>query len=175
MCSGRSDSVRSLALCLGVVVSLVTCLFTVAAGAQVLSRFDGLDADRNGALSRGEFSQLPFAAGRPELFVDLDTNHDLAISSAEWTAGHPDDRGIPRGPRAPARQGAAGALAGPPTASTRHGPNVPRERTDGDPRTEPPPPLEQAQLSGSAGSKRGLSPTPPRQSAFPVPGSAPPK
>ncbi len=158
------------------VVSLAGASLIAAAGAQGVSRFDGLDADRSGELSRGEFSQLPGFAGSPELFVDLDTDHDRALSRAEWIAGSPDDRGIPLGFHAVARQGAAaGERAGSPPASTRHGPNVPPTPSGDHPRNEPPPPLENERLSRTAETKRGMTATAPRPPSNPIPPGARPR
>jgi hypothetical protein len=166
MTNGRSDSVR-----------LFVFSLAVAASASVLAqpggRFDGLDADGNGSLSRGEFSQLPGFAGSPERFVDLDTNRDLGVSHAEWTAGSPDEQGIPLGFDAAARQAAATSVPkGTAAQSTRHGPDV-RQPPSGDhPRSVTPPPLDPARPSSTPDTKRGLSPGPPRPSAIPIPDGA---
>jgi hypothetical protein len=166
MSRGRSGSVRLFVFSVGVATS-------VSGLAQTSIRFDGLDVDGSGSLSRGEFSQLLGFAGSPERFVDLDTNHDLAVSRAEWMAGSPDERGIPLGFEAAARQAAAtGAPKGTAAHSTRHGPDVPQPPTGGDPRNVSAPPLDSARLSGAQDTKRGLSPAPPRPSAVPIPPGA---
>jgi hypothetical protein len=156
---------------------LVVVSLALTASAEVVAQFttsfEALDVDRSSSVSRGEFSQLPGFAGSPELFVDLDTNDDRAISRAEWTAGVPDERGIPLGFDAAARRAAAaGARAGSPPQSTRHGLTVPQAPTGDHPGTVGPPPLDQTQPSGAGATKRGLSPTPPRPSAIPTPPGA---
>jgi hypothetical protein len=157
----------------GLVRSLVVSIVLAASAdafAQPRISFDVLDLDANGLLLGGEFSQLPGFAGSSELFVDLDANHDRAVSREEWLAGVPDERGIPLGFHAAARQAAAaGVPAGTAPQSTRHGPNVPQRPTGDDPRNVRPPPLDSARLSGSQDTKRGLSPGPPRPSAIPTP------
>jgi hypothetical protein len=155
----------------------LSCLLLVATSTGVPARstvsFQALDVDGSGSLSRGEFSQLPGLAGTPERFVDLDTNHDRAVSHAEWMAGAPDERGIPLGFEAAARQAAAtGAPKGSPPQSTRHGPGVPQPPTGDDPRNVSPPPLDPARLASTQDTKRGLSPAPPRPSAIPIPPGA---
>ena len=168
MSSGRFGSFRLFVFSLAVAISGGVL-------AQPGVSFEALDVDHSSSLSRGEFSQLPGFAGSPALFADLDTNDDRAVSRAEWIAGSPDERGIPLGFHAAARQAAAaGVPAGSPPRSTRHGPNVPQPPAGGDPRTVSPPPLDPARLSGVQGTKRGLNPAPPRPSAIPIPPEARP-
>jgi hypothetical protein len=165
MSSGRLRSFRHFSYL------LVAGTSTVLAQASV--SFQALDADGSGSLSRGEFSQLPGFAGSPERFVDLDTNHDRAVSHAEWMAGAPDERGIPLGFEVAARQAAAtGVPKGSPPQSTRHGPDVPQPPTGDHPRSVTPPPLDPARLPGEQSTKRGLTPAPPRPSAIPIPPGA---